>query len=126
MPSKAGDAAHEMAEQQEIIWVSSVQVSDRTKTPEELAELERVRLEALEQQRLKRMSAAAGVEDGDADGDADRAEPAQATGGYAARRLKRRKLMSDMDHGPSGELTLNKLCSSPAWISVFPLHVSPL
>ena len=100
-----------------------MQVSDRTKTPEELAELERVRLEALEQQRLKRMSAAAGAEDGDADGDADRAEPAQATGGYAARRQKRRKLMSDVDHGPSGGLTLNRLCSLPARIRLFPLHV---
>lgn len=94
--------------------MSSVQVSDRTKTPEELSKLERARLEALEKQRLKRMSAAAGAEDGDADGDADRAEPAQAIAGYAARRQKRRKLMSDVDHGPSGELMLNRLCSSPS------------
>ena len=106
--------------------MSSVQVSDRTKTSEELAELERARLEALEQQRLKRMRAAASAEDGDADRDADGAEPAQATGGYAARRQKRRKLMSDVDHGPSGELTLNRLCSSPSWIWSFPLDVSPM
>ena len=105
--------------------MSSVQVSDRTKTPEELSELERARLEALEKQRLKRMSAAAGAEDGDADGDPDRVEPAQAIAGYAARRQKRRKLMSDVDQGPSGELMLNRLCSSPSWITSFPLHVSP-
>lgn len=77
-----------------------LQVSDRTKTSEELAELERLRLEALEKQRLKRMTAAAGTEIGDAD-EAD-AKPAQAAGGYAARRQKRQKLMMEAD-GPSGE-----------------------
>ena len=88
-------------------WASegraSLQVSDRTKTAEELAELERLRLEALEKQRLKRMTAAASGENGDAD-EPD-AEPAQATGGYAARRQKRRKLSSEAEaeFGPSGK-----------------------
>ena len=83
--------------------VVTVQVSDRTKTAEELAELERLRLEALEKQRLKRMTAAASAENADAD-EAD-AEPALAVGGYAARRQKRRKLSSDAEAGvgPSGE-----------------------
>lgn len=76
-------------------------MSDRTKTAEELAELERLRLEALEKQRLKRMTAAAGSEDAGAE-EAGR-EPVQATGGYAARRQKRQKLMSEADNGPSGE-----------------------
>ena len=78
-----------------------MQVSDRTKTAEELAELERLRLEALEKQRLKRASADAGADNGDAN-EAD-AEPAQAMGGYAARRQKHRKLSEQADTGPSGE-----------------------
>lgn len=83
----------------------ALQVSDRTKTAEELAELERLRLEALEKQRLRRMTAAASAEGGDAD-EAD-AVPAQAAGGYAARRQKRQKLSSEAeaDIGPSGMYT---------------------
>ena len=77
------------------------QVSDRTKTPEELAELERARLEALEKQRLKRMTAAADAEAREAEEPAG--EPVQATGGYAARRQKRRKLVLDAENGPSGK-----------------------
>ena len=77
------------------------QVSDRTKTPEELAELERARLEALEKQRLKRMTAAADAEA--REGEEPAGEPALATGGYAARRQKRQKLVLDAENGPSGE-----------------------
>ena len=76
------------------------QVSDRTKTPEELAELERARLEALEKQRLKRMTAAADAEAREAEEPVG--EPVQASGGYAARRQKRRKLVLDAENGPSG------------------------
>ena len=82
-------------------------MSDRTKTPEELAEQERARLEALEKQRLKRMTAAADAEA--REGEEPAGEPAQATGGYAARRQKRRKLVPDTENGPSGEVLMYEM-----------------
>ncbi len=74
-----------------------VQVSERTKTAEELAELERQRLEALEARRQKRMRAGADeADDLDAEGDV------APSGGYKARRQKRQKRLERADHGPSG------------------------
>ncbi len=74
-------------------------MSERTKTAEELAELERQRLEALETRRLKRMRAGAD-ETGDAlDDDGGDVVPA---GGYKARRQKRQKGLQREQHGPSG------------------------
>ena len=57
------------------------------------AELERLRLEALEKQRLKRMTAAASARTGMLTRRTARSLLRQ-SGGYAARRQKRRKLMS--------------------------------
>ena len=56
------------------------------------------------------MTAAASIENGDAD-EAD-AQPAQATGGYAARRQKRRKLSSEAERelGPSGKHSCTSVC----------------
>ena len=95
------------------------QVSDRTKTPEELAEQERARLEALEKQRLKRMTAAADAEA--REGEEPAGEPAQATGGYAARRQKRRKLVLDTENGPSGKVLMYEMHRISVG-SVPPLH----
>ena len=104
-------------------WSVFLQVSDRTKTAEELAELERVRLEALEKQRLKRMTAAASAENGNAD-EAD-AEPAQAKGGYAARRQKRRKLSTDAEaeFGPSGEHIYISVCIRASKANPCPIYL---
>ena len=72
-------------------------MSERTKTAEELAELERQRLEALEARQQKRMRAGADEVD-DLEGEGDVAP----SGGYKARRQKRQKRLQVADHGPSG------------------------
>lgn len=75
---------------------SIIQVGERVKTAEELEEAEAARLQALERQRLVRMS---GDDLGDdAGGGADL--PA---GGYARKRAKKRKLEQKADAEASGE-----------------------
>ncbi|CAL8463440.1 g2974 [Coccomyxa elongata] len=82
----------------ELVFEAKGQVSERTKTAEELAELERQRLEALEARRQKRMRAGADeADDLDAEGDV------APSGGYKARRQKRQKRLQHADHGPSGD-----------------------
>ena len=80
-------------------------MGERTRTAEELAAAEAVRLEALEAARQRRMHGApggAGPGGDDADGDFEAPADAEAgapAGGYAARRLKRRRTEAA---GPSG------------------------
>ena len=73
-----------------MITAVCLQPSDRSKTAEELAAEEQLRLERLEAQRLKRMRGASGdaLDDGGLSGDEGADLPA---GGFAARRAKRRR-----------------------------------
>lgn len=94
----------------------ALQVGERTKTAEELAEAEAARLQALEASRLKRMHASGGDDDGK-DGDAVADGAPLAAGGYAARRQKRqrREAAATVAAGPSGApwlhvLACNILC----------------
>jgi len=101
------------------IWFShnlpdrpSLQVSERTKTAEELAELERRRLAALEARRLKRMRADDVADDVADDIGAD----ISASGGYRARRLKRQRGQTRAETGPSGAqfFLISNFCISAA------------
>lgn len=80
----------------ELIFEAKAQPGERTLTAEELAELERHRLEELEKQRLKRQRGDVGLGGDDLDddfvgGSGDEDEAAMPQGGYAARRAKRAK-----------------------------------
>ncbi|KAK9815549.1 hypothetical protein WJX72_005610 [[Myrmecia] bisecta] len=82
------DAAYDRM-RRELVFEAKAKVGERTKTPEEIAEEERQRLEALEHQRLKRMRAGLSAT-GDDDADEFAEEPGKG-GGFAGRR-KRQKL----------------------------------
>lgn len=84
-----------------------MQVSERTKTAEELAELERQRLEALEARRQKRMRA--GTDEADDAGHDVGPDEVAPSGGYKARRLKRQRGQTHVETGPSGARCLSLL-----------------
>ena len=87
----------------ELVFEAKAKPGERTLTAEELAELERQRLEALEAARKRRQSEDAGSEGEGEDGGAP-AAPVPA-GGYAARRAKRKRAEQRADRlgGTSGD-----------------------
>lgn len=88
-PDNDEDAQYDQAAR-ELVFEAKAQAGDRTLTPEELADKEKQRLEALEKQRLKRMREAFDNADDDGDG-GDVAGDGQ---GFAAKRRRQQKEQS--------------------------------